>query len=498
MPQNQADIFISYAHLDNTGSMDEVDNPKEGWVSKFHQHLEPRLKTILGSKDVKIWRDNELRGNDDFSEKIHNELSKNKLLICIYSPSYLASSWCGREVDFFRSENSSSTGTKIGSKSKIFKVLKMKIDRNKEPELMQKELGYRFYGKKGTEYNFSIHGEQRSAYASQLEDLAFDIAEVLKLMQKGEKEVSKTSNLKKVFVAETPDCVREREVVRRELQILGYEVLPSQYIMGDTLDAYQNEVMPMIQAADFYVQLMGEEYGQRFSDSESSRVKVQHELIFEAGKKENRNVFNWIKKDSEWGRSMREFVKDFHKRVDQMPMEEGDRILLLDGTPIERLNLEISQLIKEKELITKPKKQEVQTREIKKILLLISEADRQKKNFVSLYKYLVSIGAEVKISTLDLSTEKAEEDFKYQATSSSAIVIFYGEGDELWLSGQQKLVEKHAIKGAAPIAIYTFEPVTLEKEIMDSSFYEIINGMNQLEPDKNIPLAEFLKKSLEQ
>ena len=53
MTDDKADIFISYAHLDNAPQMED----KEGWVTKFHKYLEPRLKTILGKKSLKIWRD---------------------------------------------------------------------------------------------------------------------------------------------------------------------------------------------------------------------------------------------------------------------------------------------------------------------------------------------------------------------------------------------------------------------------------------------------------
>ena len=37
------------------------------WVDQLHRHLEYFLKPLL-ARQVKVWQDRELRGNDDFSE----------------------------------------------------------------------------------------------------------------------------------------------------------------------------------------------------------------------------------------------------------------------------------------------------------------------------------------------------------------------------------------------------------------------------------------------
>ncbi len=59
------DIFISYAHIDDTPLMDgEV-----GWVSGFHKTLESFIKQILG-KEPAIWRDPKLQGKDVDKESI--------------------------------------------------------------------------------------------------------------------------------------------------------------------------------------------------------------------------------------------------------------------------------------------------------------------------------------------------------------------------------------------------------------------------------------------
>jgi hypothetical protein len=58
------DVFISYAHND-----DDVFAPEQwGWVTRLHQDLEQRVRNHLGS-DVRLWRDCEIRNNEDFTKK---------------------------------------------------------------------------------------------------------------------------------------------------------------------------------------------------------------------------------------------------------------------------------------------------------------------------------------------------------------------------------------------------------------------------------------------
>jgi hypothetical protein len=49
------DVFVSYAHLDNQG--------ETAWVSTLVRHLDTDLRQRLGTKDLRIWIDENLDGN---------------------------------------------------------------------------------------------------------------------------------------------------------------------------------------------------------------------------------------------------------------------------------------------------------------------------------------------------------------------------------------------------------------------------------------------------
>ena len=67
------DIFISYAHADNT----------EGWVDQFHDRLLNRLRQFDCGAPFTIWRDRKLTGADVFSDEIYRHLKSSSILISI-------------------------------------------------------------------------------------------------------------------------------------------------------------------------------------------------------------------------------------------------------------------------------------------------------------------------------------------------------------------------------------------------------------------------------
>ena len=58
-------LFISYAHIDDQ----PLEPGQKGWVTRFHGTLKAILSMRMG-REVKIWRDEKLTGNDVFSSEI--------------------------------------------------------------------------------------------------------------------------------------------------------------------------------------------------------------------------------------------------------------------------------------------------------------------------------------------------------------------------------------------------------------------------------------------
>lgn len=87
------DIFVSYAHRDNT----------DKWVDTFLKDLDADFKKTGNSKSISIWKDRtHIEIGDSIKEKIRSEgLSQSRLLMPILSPSYFQRPYCCLEfVEF--------------------------------------------------------------------------------------------------------------------------------------------------------------------------------------------------------------------------------------------------------------------------------------------------------------------------------------------------------------------------------------------------------------
>lgn len=233
----ERDLFISYAHIDNESLVDDQD----GWVSTFHRGLEIRLAQLRGEKP-RIWRDQKLQGNDDFSDTILEQFPNLALLVSILSPRYVKSKWCLRELEHFAAAAEARGGLKISDKTRIFKVIKTYLPRDKHPQALDRLLGYDFFDfdDAGRPREFSrLYGpEAERKFWAKLEDLAYDIHKTLDILE-AMPETDGTAAVpaalvtapdsKVIYLAETtPDLSIAREKVRRELEQAGHRVLPDQ------------------------------------------------------------------------------------------------------------------------------------------------------------------------------------------------------------------------------------------------------------------------------
>jgi hypothetical protein len=231
------DLFISYARIDNEAMVEGQD----GWVSTFHRGLEIRLAQLRGEKP-RIWRDQKLQGNDDFSDTILEQFPNLALLVSILSPRYVKSEWCLRELEHFAAAAEARGGLKIGDKTRIFKVIKTYLPRDKQPQPFDRLLGYEFFDldEAGRPREFSrLYGpDSERKFWAKLEDLAYDIHKTLDILE-GLPEtdgpaavpaaLATAPDSKVIYLAETtPDLSVAREKVRRELEQAGHRVLPDQ------------------------------------------------------------------------------------------------------------------------------------------------------------------------------------------------------------------------------------------------------------------------------
>ena len=228
------DVFISYAHIDNLSPLPG----KDGWISAFHRAIEIRVAQLLGVRP-RVWRDPKLAGNDVFAETLVDKLRGVALLVSVLSPSYINSEWCRKELHEFVEVNEGGGRLTIGDKSRIFKVVKTPVPREKLPPEVQSLLGYEFYRvDPETGHALELNGifgeEAQVEFWLKLDDLAHDIVETLDLVSKPDaadlaQAPAEESSLPVVYLAESTADLRDaRESVKRELQRAGFTVLPDE------------------------------------------------------------------------------------------------------------------------------------------------------------------------------------------------------------------------------------------------------------------------------
>ena len=111
------DIFLSYAHVDNA----------KGWVSRFQECLELALRQ-RGAKDITIWWDTDLHGNETFTPAIQSAIEESAVFVALTSPNYLQSSYCKQEVQWFcQKAEKEPCGLNIGAYRRLFNVLQYRI-----------------------------------------------------------------------------------------------------------------------------------------------------------------------------------------------------------------------------------------------------------------------------------------------------------------------------------------------------------------------------------
>lgn len=88
MSDYQHDIFLSYRRLGNATD----------WIK---DHLIPVLKSALAQelgRDPEIYFDNQLEGAMTWPVTLGSHLARSRVLVCLWSKTYLKSQWCSKEL----------------------------------------------------------------------------------------------------------------------------------------------------------------------------------------------------------------------------------------------------------------------------------------------------------------------------------------------------------------------------------------------------------------
>jgi hypothetical protein len=306
VPGFKNDIFISYAHVDNISVTDD----DEGWVTKFHESLWAAIRQKIGRPEgFTIFRDDKLRGNDEFSDTLDAEYRQSAVFISILAPSYLASDWCLKELNGFCAQNHPGFGVKVGDKSRVFKVMPPPhVPPEQHPEHFKGMLGYRFYERNDmtTEevpFRRTRPDDPDQRYWTRLDALARDIAALLvemKRLAEGEPQpqppgVQPTGA--SVYLAEvTDDLLDYRDQVKRDLEQQGLRVVPDGQLPLTTAE-FASAARKELEQSLLSIHLLGQFYGRRPAGEERSFTHLQYLEALKVAKTKKLQRIIWVKKD---------------------------------------------------------------------------------------------------------------------------------------------------------------------------------------------------------
>ena len=477
------DIFISYAHVDNESPKKGLD----GWITRFHHALEVRVAQVRGQKP-KIFRDPKLQGNDVFADLLVDRIQQCGILISILSPRYLKSDWCSRELTEFYNAQQKAGKLVVGDhKTRVFKIVKTNISRNSLPEEVQALIGYDFFklDEKGRPQELDeMYGpEAEYAFWARLNDLAYDIAELLDLL---ETKPAAASPKPIVFLADTiSELNDERDAIRRDLQRHGYTVLPDRTLplVRSELESFLRDEMARCKVS---VHLLGPDYGIVPEGTEESLTIVQNRIARDWGKAGKLARLIWIEANSD-GKDARQ--TRFLEQVRTDPgLDEGADVL---ETPLEELKTVLYERLKaaEQPVVSAPPPAAVSG--AARIYLVCDARDREAVK--PLQQFLKQQGGKVSLPLFEGDEAELREDHEDNLRLCDAVLIYYGHGSEAWQRKKMReVVGSMGLGRKAPLSavgIVLGAPMTDAKEDFSNDDAIVMKMLEAFAPDI---LREFL------
>jgi hypothetical protein len=222
------------------------------------------------------------------NEALYQQIPAVRTMITVLSPPFAKSEGCRREVEQFWQTAEQSGEFRIEDKARLFKVVKTPLEASDLPlplqGVLQQLMAFEFFERDAEtgrlrEFDETFGEAARQRYHEKVYDLAYEVAQVLKLHRSQSTPRPKNGKpARRVYLAETTSDVQpERDRLRRELLEQGCTVLPDRplpHIAGQLEVA----VRAYLEQCDLAIHLVGERYGLVPEDSDRSVVAQQNLL----------------------------------------------------------------------------------------------------------------------------------------------------------------------------------------------------------------------------
>jgi hypothetical protein len=494
VPGYENDVFISYAHADN----EPLVSGKPGWVDFFDDLLRKRVKVRLRG-EIQFFRDQQLRLYGQFSGQLKDRLTGSAVFICIPSPNYVESDWCLWELENFHKQN----GT-----DRIFKVVKTYIDvPSLKPgtQALLKQIDHvldsRFYVKSESsglveDLLPDINPEHIPPFLQKVDVIAQNLVELLKKLreqptapspspvipsaQSQSVEASSSPQITVYLAETTKDLAEDRNSIKSELLQFNYRVLPEQPLPQDA-EELTAAVRGQLQQAKLSIHLLGAGYGLRPEGEDRSVPHIQYDLAAELNQqsqivwlppgltpkdKSQEAFITHVKEHSPdtWQSKLEDLKTAIQKKLQPVAPSGWDQDE--DAAPVN-------------------------------VCLFCHEQDLNSVR--ALYSHLtINEAFQVK---LPLKEAESLQNHKQLLQSSDAVILYYGSADQDWFVNIWRLIQRHSSAGRTkPIlakAIYTGQPPTIEKDLLDSGDPLVLKNYGQFTPDAIEPFVEKIRAAKE-
>ncbi len=415
-------VFISYTHVDNQ----PFGPDEQRWISHLHEQLTNRVQQLVGDR-VSVWRDDKLQGNDVFPETLADRLSKVAILVSVCSPRYLNSEWCQRELDVFLRAAEAGPGVQVGTRSRVFKLLKTPVPLDEQPEPLAPLLGYEFYEESDAdrmrEFLMNPDPEARWKFYARVDDVAQDIADLLDDMAAASTAAdADTGAGRTVYLAEsTSDVSAHRDDIKRELQRRGHEVLPHR-ALPLVAEELARVVRDDLARADLSVHLMGGRYGPRPENDDRSIPHIQLDLAGEVATDATLAQVIWV---PEAVQATTDAQAALLERLETAQVGPGVEVV---RAPIEGFK---SHLLEQLTPPPTPPAPVATAGAAARVYIVHDVGDRDP--VTELQAHLEALGHVTMLPLGEGSESEAREVHEMSMALSDAVLIYYGAATEHWL-----------------------------------------------------------------
>jgi hypothetical protein len=485
-------LFISYAHIDDQ----PLDPGQKGWITRFHGALKAILSMRMG-REVKIWRDENLRGNTAFSNEIVAQFKASAVLISIITPRYLNSEWCTREAREFCETAERAGGLMIGNKSRVFKVIKTPVDDQEAdglPAQMKDLLGFEFFAYKDgapLELDPDYGPEYSQLYKQKVAVVAHDIAQLLKTLQTegnesndvGRRNTPPSPNRPDVYLAQCSyDRKPQRELIEGELKRLGYPVLPDKRLPMDE-EEYVAAVEALLARCALSIHLVGENYSAVPDGPTGKSVGIlQNELAAARSRSGGLKRLIWLPPGTTSQNPLQRAV------IEALP-HDAEALFGADliAGDIEELRTAVHTTLRKIEQ-PEPKQRESNRADAqasagesaRRIYFVCDEKDR--KASVPVRKLCKQLEFDVALPAFEGDASEVRKDNEQNLAACDLVFVFYGAGDAAWKRAIDNELRRMAGyrrgKPLPPIITYLAEPTTTDKQdLIDMEEPGLIDGL---------------------